>query len=371
MTKTKKQSIKKIDNTEEKKGSRHPFSDWRFLIISIFAFVVVVIVLVIVILLPDKSNDSQDTSTPETEDEILFRHPLNGEPTDQEIKPFVYGVVVENMVESRPQSGLEDSSLVIEAPVEGGITRFLAFYSDEQEVEEIGPVRSARPYFIDWNEEFDAMFVHVGGSPEALDLISTFSVLDLNEFTYTYNFWRNHRLAPHNVYTSIGKLDSALVDREERIGEIEYDYESWEYKLDAEFHERPDWSPVVTIEYSTPAYQLAWRYDKEFNAYERLQSGVPHKMANSEVIWANNIAIMETDITILDEIGRRRIRTTGSGGATVLIDGQVIEGIWQKNDRDSRLRFYDAEGEEIIWNAGTTWIQVIGPSHVLEIEESL
>ena len=102
------------------------------------------------------------------------RHPLTGSLISQDIElPQVYGVMIDNHPEARPQSGLDQAFLVIEAPVEGGISRLLAFFSAEQVLEEIGPVRSARPYFLDWNNELDALYVHVGGSDAALDYIST------------------------------------------------------------------------------------------------------------------------------------------------------------------------------------------------------
>ena len=79
------------------------------------------------------------------------------------------GIMVENNFEAWPLSGLSKASIVYEAPVEGNIPRFFALYPLGEEVEMVGPVRSARLYFIDWAREYPGlMYLHVGGSPEAL-----------------------------------------------------------------------------------------------------------------------------------------------------------------------------------------------------------
>src|SRR5688572_5513956 len=103
------------------------------------------------------------------------RHPLRGEIVVERYEelPQVLGVLIENAADAWPLSGLDEAFLVIEAPVEGDIPRFIAFFSEESDVDLIGPVRSARPYYVDWNAELSGIYAHVGGSPEALDLIAS------------------------------------------------------------------------------------------------------------------------------------------------------------------------------------------------------
>src|SRR3989338_6720523 len=79
-------------------------------------------------------------------------------------------VMVENLVDIRPQSGLSRADIVYEALVEGGITRFMAVYTLTEPIVKIGPIRSARTYYVDWAEEYGGVFAYVGGSPEALGL---------------------------------------------------------------------------------------------------------------------------------------------------------------------------------------------------------
>ena len=136
--------------------------------------------------------------------------------------------MIENMVTSRPQSGLDRANLVYEALAEGGITRFLAVFASGEEIEKIGPVRSARTYYLDWAKELSAAYIHVGGSPEALRLIPQYDILDLNQFYNSPNFWRaKERAAPHNLYTSSELLARAVVSK--KWGPTG-SFESWELK---------------------------------------------------------------------------------------------------------------------------------------------
>lgn len=126
-----------------------------------------------------------------------------------ELNKKIMTVVIENHPDARPQSGLDKASIVYETLAEGGITRFLAVFQ-ENEVAEIGPVRSARIYFLDWVLEYDALFAHIGGNIAALDQIGPLKIQDINQFYNANYFWRdNSRVAPHNVYTTTDKLRAA------------------------------------------------------------------------------------------------------------------------------------------------------------------
>lgn len=298
-----------------------------------------------------------------------YRHPLTGEWQEEEIdQPSVFGVIVENMSESWPLVGLEDAFLAIEAPVEAGIPRILAFYDSNEEVEKIGPVRSVRPYFIDWNDEFKALFAHVGGSNAALDIISSRGTFDLNQFTNGQYFWRGQdRYAPHNVYTSTDLLQSAYELRVEQSRAPESIYGLWWFKDDAP--SGIEEVPEVTLDFSRfEEYQITWKYDLESNQYHRSQDGGEHTMENGEKIIANNVAIIVTDIRILDSVGRRSIKTIGEGEAVILQDGRTINGSWKKTAVGERLRFYNEAYEEILWNAGKTWIEVLPNKEDIEIK---
>jgi len=269
----------------------------------------------------------------------------------------VYAVIVENNVDARPLSGLARASLVYEAPVEGGITRFLAIFSADEKVPEIGPVRSARPYFIDFGEEFGGIFAHVGGSDAALDQLGAEkkNLVDLNQYFKSEYFWRDEkRYAPHNVYTSSELLAAA----NKKLGVPPPAYDGWLFKADLPLDRRPEKNEIA-VDSPMSAYRIEWIYDRAHNNYLRYEGGKIQKDKNGPVVRAKNVIILKTEIEIIDAITRRAIRTAGEGEATVFRDGEAISARWKKEGMTSRLKFYDSNGDEILFNTGPTWIEIV------------
>jgi len=273
-------------------------------------------------------------------------------------------IMIENHWESRPPSGLSKASLVFEAPAEAGITRFLAVYDGTVSVDEIGPVRSARDYYIDWAAELNSLFAHVGGSPQALAKIPTANIHDLNQFFNGTYFWRwNERYAPHNVYTNTDLLRDAIDAKGlEDISE----YQAWRYKED-----RPSEMPgakEIIIDYSTPEYKTRWVWASDTNEYLRFHDEEQHFDRDGSEIKAKNIIAILTEAHVIDYEGRLKMRTTGKGKAWVFRDGEVMEATWSKPEGDSRLRLYDVTGRDIEMNRGTTWVEVVTSRWKLEWE---
>lgn len=268
-------------------------------------------------------------------------------------------VMIDNKFESWPQSGLSYAGLVYEAPVEGGITRFMAVFSSNREIEKIGPVRSIRPYYIDWAGEFSALMAHVGGSPEALETIaSDFALSKLNLDGNGEYFWRaSDRYAPHNAYTSSEKLDLA---RDAKLdADAKPDFSPWKFKNEAELKDRGE-AVNVAIDFSkTDIYDVVWKYDKEKNIYIRQEGKAAKQTLEGSLVIAKNIAVLETEITVIDALSRRHIITIGEGNALIFQDGKKIEAMWEKKSREERLRFFDKSGKEIEFNRGTTWVEVV------------
>lgn len=302
----------------------------------------------------DEQNNKKNKEVPVVE----FRRSLDGVAVDDETKinPALFAVQIENMVDARPLSGISRASLVYETLAEAGITRLLAFYPADSDVPEIGPVRSARPYFLDWAEEFGALYAHSGGSPEALRLIPQYDILDLNEFSNSRFFWRSKlRYMPHNLYTSTELLGEAFTAKESEIK----DFTLWQFKNEVLVEARPSEEGRVKIYFSTKTYEVGWQYDRETNDYLRYQAGVIQQDRDGAEVRAKNIAVQFTRVVVLDEVGRKKIDTIGSGEAIVFQDGIRIDGTWQKEARGERTKFYDATGAEIKFNPGVTWVEVV------------
>lgn len=287
------------------------------------------------------------------------RHPLTGQVVYEDTGfPRVYGVMIDNHVEAWPQAGLDKAFLVFEAPVEAGISRFLAFFHEGQVIEKIGPVRSARPYFLDWNNELDALYVHVGGSDDALDLIASGGTFDLNEYWHATNFWRAYnRYAPHNTYTSTQRLGAYVLERKKAGRTTEPVYETWKFK-DPAISQESDVNSI-TVSFDPPTYVVEWKLDASMNRYVRFQAGKAHTMEDGATVTADNIAVVVTDVEVMDSVGRRKVRTIGQGDAFVFMDGGHREAKWKKESQSGRLRFFDKQENELIFNSGVTFVEII------------
>lgn len=263
-------------------------------------------------------------------------------------------VVVENHPDARPVSGLAKASVIIEAPVEGGITRFLALFDATTTLDEVGPVRSARPYFVDLANSWKASFFHVGGSLEALGLISSLNgFTDVNQFAYGNSFWRDQRrAAPHNVYTDFDRMNGVL---EHKNVTGTHAVEAWHFIDAASSTDRGNVA-AISVPYGG-SFNVSWSYDAERGVYVRSQAGRIQKDRDGSTIEAENVIVIKTDEQVLDEVGRLRIRTTGSGEAVAYRDGKKFILRWSRLP-GGPMRFEESDGSEFLFTRGRTWIEI-------------
>lgn len=289
---------------------------------------------------------------------------LDGMIVDREKADYLpYAVMMENLLSVRPQSGLSQAAVVYETLVEGGSTRFLAVFDPSEIIPEIMPVRSARPYYLEWSSEYGALYAHAGGSPLALTVI--WENPDINDLEALSSdavyFWRDHtKGAPHNLVTSSEKMNFALRDKE--LNDKEADFDSWEFKDEAMLEERGDNGKILSFNFSYGiTYKVDFAYHREENEYLRSNANRPHLDKNTgQQIAVKNVIIQLVEEPVLNGgKGRLDIYVGGEGKAWIFRDGQVIEGIWRKGSRIDRTLFYDLEGNEVEFNRGNTWVHVV------------
>ncbi len=303
-------------------------------------------------------GEAETKTVPQEEDVFeaeKFRRSLDGVFVSEEekINERPLAVMIENHRDARPQSGLAEARLVWEVPVEGMISRFLAFYNYDQEVDEIGPVRSARTYYLEWAKPFDPLFVHVGGAPDALKKIDEFYIRSLNQMKREQYFWRsNARPAPHNVYTSTDLLKKAFRDLD--ISKDD-EFDPWQYKDEAEAEQRGDDRQMIKL----PYFEAMWKYSKEDNEYTRYMGNTAHSDADSQIVKAKNLVVCFMYMKVVDDALRKYIDNIGKGDAIAFMDGRVIEGEWRKQSIGERMRIYDEAGNEVEFNGGITWIEAL------------
>lgn len=262
--------------------------------------------------------------------------------------------MVENSPDARPQAGILDASIVYEAIAEGGITRFSLVYQDTQP-DYIGPIRSVRPYYLDWIWPFDASLAHVGGAPQALSDIKSLGIRDLDQFANSGAYTRiSSRYAPHNVYSSIAKFN----ELEQKKGWGTSTFTGFARKEEAKADVPTAKSIDVNI--SSFLYNSHYDYDATTNTYLRKQAGQPHKDDKSGKTLSPKVVIaVAMKRGIASDGQHTNYTTTGSGEIMVFQDGKATKGTWQKDGRKDQWVFRDSGGMTLKLNPGQTWITMV------------
>lgn len=306
------------------------------------------------------------------------------------------GVMIENHVEARPQSGLSSADVIYEAVAEGGITRFLAiFYC--QDASFIGPVRSARVHFMNMLREYGEypLYGHVGGAncnaetgsgcangakADALGIIRKLgwdAYNDMNQFAVPFPYyWRDYDRLPgvateHTVYSSTAKLwDYAKTKRQltnvdEEGTKWDKTFETWKFAKDAEVSKRGTVKSIKLGFWDSFASQFSveWKYDATKNTYARLNGGKPHmdKNTKKQITAKNVIVVFSKESPANDgyDGGHIVYNLAGEGDALVFQNGKAIQATWQKEGPETRMKWYDESDKEISIVGGKVFVEIL------------
>lgn len=319
-------------------------------------------------ILPDSNPSLQisKSTKPKVVKPTTVASPLTGlQVTPEAAARPVTGIMIENSQDARPQSGIDQAGVVYEAIAEGGITRFLTLYQDAQP-QYVGPVRSLRPYYLDWLAPYDGSIAHVGGSPEALAQVRS-GMKDLDQFFNAGSYWRvPSRAAPHNVYTSFERMDALNKAK----GYTSSKYTPFGRKPDAKL--AVPTAKTIDLAISTGVtYHAHYDYDTATNSYLRSEGGAVHRATASEAdktgqqLHPKVVIALIIPYSLVDSTGHSGYASTGTGQMFVFQDGGVIPGSWTKAGRASQFSFVDSGGAPIKLDAGQTWLTVLGNAGML------
>jgi hypothetical protein len=311
--------------------------------------------------------------------------------------------MIENHVDSRPPSGLSKADVVYEAVAEGGITRFLTVFYCGASAEDvnIGPIRSARIYFLDFASEYgdNPLFVHQGGANNICNncpggvkpygdiatKVDVYKVLSKigwsngklgNDMDGQTNLglpaiWRDLERIPNAAWehTVIGSTDKLFEEGAKRgfayadAGGVAWDknFVSWNF-IDGKASDNPTASDISFEFWSNkPDYDVEWKYDKAKNIYMRFDGSKEHiDFNNKEQLSASNVVLeFAKEEGPVDKEIHMYYTTTGTGKALVFQNGDVVEATWKKDSRVSRTKYFDSKGKEIAFVRGVTWVELV------------
>ncbi len=305
------------------------------------------------------------------------------------------GVMIENNKDARPQSGLSFADIVYEAVAEGGITRFLAVYNC-QDAGEIGPIRSARTYFMDFLSEYGdyPLYTHVGGAnqPGPADALSQLTDYgwtgynDLNQFSIGFPvFWRDSdRLGrpvatEHTMYSETAKLwdyaktSRGLTDVDKNGNSWDKGFVSYSFKDDVSPSKRQA-SQTIHLEFwgTDPNYYVDWTYDPITNLYNRNNGKESYiDRDTNKQLTSKNIVVLFMQQSYANDgyIDNEHLlyKTKGIGRALIFMDGKEIKGTWRKDGRTSKTLLFDNSGKPVEFNRGKIWFEILPTDGVANV----
>lgn len=327
------------------------------------ALIVILVILIIIagVVLAYKITQDKKQTEPVSENNNLIVAPV------EEKKVQIYqgndrpiAVMIDNHNLAWPQGGLNEAYMVYEIIAEGGETRLMALFKGAN-VEKIGPVRSARHYFLDYAMENDAIYAHFGESPQAKSDMSKFSIHDIDGIAEDgTTFWRvKDKSAPHNAATSTEKLLQSAKNKNYRTTSTKESVLN--YVTDEVNLENGQGAISVTIPHST-LQVVKYVYDEENKVYERYARNKSQKdWTSGKTVTTKNIIITFCDnytLTDKENKGRQGLKNIGSFDGYYITNGKAIKIKCIKEDRDEQTRYEDLEGNEIKVNDGNTFVQI-------------
>lgn len=274
--------------------------------------------------------------------------------------------MIDNNVNAQPQSSINKAYVVYEIIVEGNETRLMAVFKGA-EADVIGPMRSARHYFLDYAMEHDAIYTHLGLSPQAGDSMTSYKINNINGQDYdtgkarteASKFWRSKRAAPHNAYTNIEKVLEIAADKKYKTTSnvtSPLKYVEEEVTLESDII-----ANTVTIPYASK-HTVEYKYDEETMRYTRYSKGKKQTddTTKEDITMKNIIITFAKNYTMDDseDKGRQEVVTVGSLDGYYITNGKAIKITCKKDNRKAQTKYLDEEGNEIEINDGNTFINV-------------
>lgn len=345
----------------------------KILVIVLVAIIIIAGIILGLKIAKDKNNNQVATNikgqTETKKEEEIKKIKI----VDPESKSRPFAVMINNNHAAWPQCGVQDAYIVYEIIAEGGITRMMAIFKD-QDTAKIGSIRSARHYFIDYAQENDAIFVHWGGSPQAYNKLGSIDSLDGIALEGSV-FFRDKTLKRDYEHTGFTSMEN-VKEYAQKQGytrdtkkDLLLNYSVDE--IDMASLEGAKEATEIEIEYSY-YHTTSYEYDEENKVYKRSMSNTPNvDLVTGEQYTAKNIIIYKVRNYTLNDgenKGRQELDNIGKGTGYLVTGGYVVPITWEKSSHSEQTVYKYENGEEIVVNDGNTFIQICPTDADITIE---
>jgi hypothetical protein len=284
----------------------------------------------------------------------VIRQPLTGQPVPSEAdilqRPALVAKIDNNGRAVPNHSGLAVADIVFEEVVEGRTTRFAAVFHS-QSSDPIGPLRSGRTQDINLFTSFnEPLFVWSGGNAAVTQAINDSFLINMGPNNAS-GYFRGAGSAPHNLYNTTDRIWAQTPEGHPGPPERQLLY--------LEEGETFGGQPTSGTRVRVGAENIEWTWNAGIAKFDRSQRGQPHNDSLFGRIGATNVIVL--GVQYLPSPADRNspeAQTLGEGPAYFFSDGKFVQGTWKRNNPIFAIQYYGADGQEISFPPGNTWIEL-------------
>lgn len=316
---------------------------------------------------PEEEDKVEEEEKEEEDYSNKAKSPLSGTYVEKEkLDRRIMGIMFDNHPKARWQAGLKDAEIVYEYQVEAPYTRYIGLFLSN-DPSSLGPLRSARPYFVTTILEYDALYVRVGGSSEADADIAKYNIDQIDARVSSSDiFWRKqHKKAPNNLYSDMETLRSVAdqkgINEAKSIDIFQFNRED----RDLQGIQAGEINIIYNSKNTTD-----YLYNEEEKQYYRRKDGKDHiDETGNRPITAKNIIIREVETRPLGDGKKLQMDLIGRGKGKYFTNGKGIDINWSKNSREEKTIYTLENGQELKLNPGVTFVQVVNPKTEILIKD--
>lgn len=331
-------------------------------LVAILIIVIIIAAALFAIKVVNNNNNTQETGLEQknkTEKAPIKKLKI----IDEDSKSRPYAVMINNHHDAWPQCGLQDAYLVYEIIAEGNITRMMALFKDK-DTAKIGSIRSSRPYYIDYAEENDAIYVHWGGSPQAYTRLKNIDSIDGMALEGSV-FFRDRTLKRNTEHTGFTSMENVKEYAQKKGYTRDTNKDLLlNYSVDEiDVSNLPEVQSAIKVDIKYSGYHTtSYEYDEENKVYKRSMSGQANvDLVTGKQYTAKNIIVYSVSNNTINDgsgKGRQELNNIGSGSGYYITEGHAIPITWEKTTQSGQTIYKYTNGEEITVNDGNTFIQI-------------
>lgn len=304
-------------------------------------------------------NKNQEPEVKEPE-KIVYYTPLTHEERDNEdqAKKKIFAVMLDNHDDARPQAQISKADIIYEYRVEGEFTRYMALFQSNFP-ENVGPVRSARPYFVQTAKEYNAIYAHWGGSVAGLEEVKKRNVVDLDGIALEgVVFHRNKNVgkrAPHNGYISLPELENYLVEKGVDVNDNTASLNFYDKEANIEGLDVGE----ITLNFNN-RYKTNFIYDEATGKYKYIRQGQPViDEATGQEFDTDNLVVLFQKGVVAGPKGTLKMANIGTGTGLLLQKGKLAPITWEKANEDARTILKYPDETEVKFYPGRTFFSIV------------